>query len=178
MTPHRYGSIPGNDVDIQPLYSEWVRDAVRGATFVELGVFCGRSLAFLAVEALNADKALRVIGVDLWEGARDILARASHPYEPCSRATAEKHLEGLGVQLYELDTAEAAEIIRAADYVFVDGDHSYEGVKRDIEAWAPRCHKEIAGHDHFKEYPGVEKAAKEAFGADYKTQGIVWRKSL
>lgn len=52
------------------------------------------------------------------------------------------------------------------DFCFIDADHSYEGVKRDIAAWKPKVKKGgyICGHD-YPRYEGVVKAVNEAFGA-------------
>eukprot|EP00929_Paragymnodinium_shiwhaense_P079773 TRINITY_DN41586_c0_g1_i1.p1 TRINITY_DN41586_c0_g1~~TRINITY_DN41586_c0_g1_i1.p1 ORF type:complete len:402 (+),score=105.09 TRINITY_DN41586_c0_g1_i1:118-1323(+) len=46
------------------------------------------------------------------------------------------------------------------DLVFVDGDHSYEGAKGDIEAWWPalRAGGIMAGHDYTLTWPGVIEA--------------------
>lgn len=52
------------------------------------------------------------------------------------------------------------------DYVFIDGDHSYEGVKLDISLWLPKIKPGgwIGGHDYGHEkLPGVQKAVDEAF---------------
>jgi uncharacterized Rossmann fold enzyme len=63
----------------------------------------------------------------------------------------------------------AAEIPDASlDFVFIDADHSYEGCKADIEAWAPKVKPGglIAGHDYentaFPKF-GVKRAVDEKF---------------
>lgn len=65
-----------------------------------------------------------------------------------------------------------------ADMVFVDADHSYIGVKRDIEL-AKRIVKPggiICGHDFGeKDWPGVEKAVMEIFGKGVSNPaGSIW----
>jgi hypothetical protein len=61
------------------------------------------------------------------------------------------------------------------DFVFIDGDHSYEAVKSDIIAWLPKVKKGgyIIGHDiHFDT---VVKAVTEMFGSDYKKEDdFIW----
>lgn len=52
------------------------------------------------------------------------------------------------------------------DFVFIDADHTYEAVKADIAAWAPKVKPSgwISGHDYENtEYPawGVKKAVDE-----------------
>jgi hypothetical protein len=58
------------------------------------------------------------------------------------------------------------------DLVFLDADHTYEGVKKDIELWYPLIKKNgiLSGHDYgFNNtgtYKGVQKAVDEVFGKD------------
>lgn len=52
----------------------------------------------------------------------------------------------------------------APAFVFVDGDHSYEGVKADIEAWLPKTISIIAFHDlDRKNHEGIRQAIEEVF---------------
>jgi len=55
---------------------------------------------------------------------------------------------------------------RQFDIVFIDGDHKYEEVLRDIEAWYPLVRNGgiLCGHDYSKDHPGVSKAVKGIFG--------------
>lgn len=66
------------------------------------------------------------------------------------------------------------------DLVFIDGDHSYEGCRADIEAWLPLVAQSgksgwIGGHDYLNprkapdgkdRFPGVTRAVDEAFGVE------------
>ncbi len=63
-------------------------------------------------------------------------------------------------------SVEAAKEIKddALDFVFIDGDHSYEGCKADIIAWTPKVKDGgiVGGHDYAYEHlPGVQKAVDE-----------------
>lgn len=52
------------------------------------------------------------------------------------------------------------------DLVYIDGDHSYEAVKRDISDFMSRVKPGVgflAGHDYNSETPGVRKAVLEFF---------------
>ncbi len=61
------------------------------------------------------------------------------------------------------------------DFVWVDGDHRYEGVKDDTESWLPKTHKGgiFAFHDYFENDPpahnpsGAGQAVRELMG-DYE----------
>ena len=51
------------------------------------------------------------------------------------------------------------------DFVFIDANHDYDYVKKDIEAWFPKVKTGgvIAGHDYHKHWKGVVKAVDEFF---------------
>jgi hypothetical protein len=50
------------------------------------------------------------------------------------------------------------------DVVYIDGDHSYEGVLRDISDSLLVCNEWICGHDYDDpRYPGVRQAVDEMF---------------
>jgi hypothetical protein len=73
-------------------------------------------------------------------------------------------------------SAEAAMQIDDAslDCVFIDAEHTYEGVKRDIAIWLPKVRPGgwIGGHDYdnLPRFPGVRRAVDEAFD-DIETDG-------
>ena len=68
------------------------------------------------------------------------------------------------------------------DFVYVDGDHSYDSCKRDIQTWLPKIKKGgiIAGHDYLEIcFLGVVNAVNETFGNPDKTyEDTSWIKFL
>jgi len=69
------------------------------------------------------------------------------------------------------------------DLVFIDGDHSYEGVRLDIDLWLPKVREGgvISGHDYNNTnkygdaFKGVDKAVHETFDKDFKIKAdSVW----
>lgn len=60
------------------------------------------------------------------------------------------------------------------DFVFIDADHTYEGVKRDIELWEPKVHENglIIGHD--LNWGGVARAVGEKFSNFWISADNVW----
>jgi hypothetical protein len=58
------------------------------------------------------------------------------------------------------------------DMVFVDGDHAYEAVKKDLECWYPKCRKLFCGHD--KDQDGVPKALEELGKPYFHAAGTLW----
>ena len=141
----------------EPLYAEMVQRYPAGI-FVELGSWKGRSTAFLGVEVINAATGIRIYAVDVWSD--DITGGAK-------KTMVEQGIDGNGlytrfveniapvasvVTPMRMTTTQAATHFadKSVDFVFVDADHSYEGVKRDIEAWLPKIRQGgvIAGHDY------------------------------
>lgn len=63
------------------------------------------------------------------------------------------------------------------DMVFLDGNHTYEGVRRDIEIWWPHIKYRglLSGHDYSPQFPGVIQAVGELVGADHR-QRVWWRR--
>ena len=68
-----------------------------------------------------------------------------------------------GVELVVGESTEVAEEFNDIDFLFVDADHEYESVKKDIKAWLPKVKVggKILFHD-YESWPGVTKAVNEA----------------
>lgn len=74
--------------------------------------------------------------------------------------------------IYRMTSIEASKKIDdySLDYVFIDGDHSYIGCKKDIELWMRKIKPGgwIGGHDYKHESRpdlwGIDKAVTEWFG--------------
>lgn len=95
---------------------------------------------------------------------------------------AKKAVHGQNAIIIRGDSVASADKVQDGelDFCFIDGDHSYNGCKRDIEAWLPKVKDGgwICGHDYERKEPrkfGVRKAVDEAFGDRVKTgAGQTW----
>lgn len=61
------------------------------------------------------------------------------------------------------------------DFVYIDGNHTYEYVKKDIELWYPKVKNKgiLGGHDYTERFPDVVRAVnefKDKFKLDLKTE--------
>jgi glycosyltransferase involved in cell wall biosynthesis len=61
------------------------------------------------------------------------------------------------------------------DMVFIDAEHTYEGVKRDIQAWRKKARVLLCGHDY--SWPQVKRAVDEELGA-VQTLDTIWYKQM
>lgn len=137
---------------------------------VELGVKCGENARYL----LRHVPALELVGVDTWcaEGEYATWNHLAH-----ERAAAELQREYADrLTFIKLPTVAAARLLqRPVDFVFIDADHSYDAVRADILAWAPklRVGGMLAGHDIAR--PSVQRAVAELI-PNYALAGVdnVW----
>lgn len=131
----------------------------------ELGVKEGRTSEYLSAMGVA------MLAVDLWKPL---------PGTPYADWDHEKYLwdfrksvKGRDVTILRLSTDDASKIVdnESLDFVFIDADHSYEGVQSDIEHWTSKVKKggAIMGHDYGEknikenEFAGVKQAVDEAF---------------
>jgi predicted O-methyltransferase YrrM len=140
----------------------------RGA---EIGLFKGATFFHL----LDHCPDLTLIGVDSWASseqphAKDINAGLSTWHSPeemevLSDRVITKAQAYQQATVYHCTSLEAAGKVEdgSLDFVFVDADHSTEGVLSDVRAWAPKVRQGgwIVGHD--EQWPSVRRALQELF---------------
>lgn len=116
----------------------------------EIGVKDGKTTCYL----LGHCPGLHMVAVDPWEpqpesGDFGYLDWPHEDHEIQFRMRASKY--GTRIGIIKATSIEASGLMgdRAFDFVFLDGDHSYEAVKADIEAWLPKVREGgmICGHD-------------------------------
>jgi len=156
--------------DFEALYTEVVATAQADDILVEVGVWCGKSVVFLAQRAEMSGKALRIFAVDTWQG--------STPCEDVALVGKDGNLwrtflENIRVNgVNHVITPMCLPSVQAAAYfvdasahmVFIDAEHVYESVRNDILAWRPKVKPGgwLAGHDW--ESDEVKRAVREVLG--------------
>ena len=58
------------------------------------------------------------------------------------------------------------------DFVFIDGDHSYDGVTRDINAYWKKLRIGVTGHDYDCGWYDVKNAVDDFFGKNDLDLGV------
>jgi len=164
--------------------TRWLSNLIKQYNYtlgVELGVKEGRNLVQLAY--LNPR--LTIHGIDMWA-----LSKNGNGYiewqneKDLTKFPDSESLKNVKRLIKESNTHKRVFLHRSftenacgffedesLDFIFIDADHSYEGVKRDITLWSPKVKKggHIVGHDI--DWEGVKRAVEELI-PDYKTPGI------
>lgn len=155
-------------------------------TLVEIGVWKGASISYLAYNNPNS----KIYAVDLFndtyrykkgklkEAAQSILSF----YNDQLIKTNTRHII-TDIKEYSWNGAKHFED-NSIDFIFIDADHSYEAVVKDLEAWFPKIKKNgiFSGHDYEPygnhNHPGVQQAVDEfckKYSFELKTfEGSVW----
>lgn len=145
--------IEGHSLDILPWMVEIAPRIPQGGTYLEVGVYKGRSFRFM--RELRPD--LYMIAVDPWT---DESVAASHGSGSEVYAS---FLETMRGTSYASVVGTLADLSPChPDFIFLDGDHNYPGVKADILV-ARKIIKPggiLAGHDYAGEN-GVVQAVNE-----------------
>ena len=159
------------------LYEHAVDISKDGDTLVEIGVAFGRSLSYLAQCARESGKKLRIVAIDpfatdlqVWGAEYSDWAKAVGGPLAAFELLVKRHDPELARdaaihrnkgELYSFESASVHVVVdRAEDiapivadqscsFVFIDGDHRYDAVKRDCELWEPKVRDGgiLAGHD-------------------------------
>lgn len=153
--------------------------------FVEVGVWKGHSISFLAKELLKTNRPFELYGVDLWENTPKENWNEGLNELPFIYEIYETNLINEGVREYVKDIKgnswESASYFEdgSLDFVFIDAGHEYESVRMDIEKWSPKIKKGgiIAGHD-FYDAPGVNRAVQELIDNFEVSIDRIWFKNI
>lgn len=173
--------------DFQEYYCRLAHEVPSGEMLVEVGTWLGCSAAFLGKQLIAQGKCLnvRVLCVDTWEGTPGKHNELVDKLGGVERtmATCQDNLNKAGVlfivSLLRGKSHEVANFFRNGGLwsVFLDGDHSYESVCRDIAMWYPKVKSGgyFGGHDYFID--SVKQAVAERVG-QVETLGTVWFKRV
>jgi hypothetical protein len=164
---HFYHTIQGW-FDFPDLYSEMVLKH-NDAKFVEVGVWKGKSLSYLAVEIINSKKNITIDAIDLWP--------VILPGDETAPQEFLKNIEPIKdvIKVIKKDSIEASKDYEneSIDFIFFDSDHSQNYATNEIIAWYPKVKKGgfIGGHDYVNLYPdkkGVGFAVTNIFKHNIK----------
>ena len=171
----------------------WLLGSVQARDVLEIGCWIGTSTAALCLGAEKMNG--RVTVIDTFDGGGSCLGDWTNRMDV--KKDFIQNMTDIGVRdMIEIlhGTSDAMrEFVphRSQDLIFIDGDHRYSQVKRDIENYLPKLRfgGVICGHDYdSREYDeafietdfkngvhhGVTKAVNEAFSGNHKVTGNIW----
>lgn len=138
-----------NEWDVRNIYESV--SSLESGTYFEVGVAHGVSLA---VASLAANEHVRVGGVDRVD-------------QPDRDAFIKTFLDKFGKitdnpKFFNDDSQMRARISGPIDILYIDGDHTYEGILKDIASWTPWV---VSGgtimFDDYNDVTGVKQAVNE-----------------
>jgi len=165
-------------------HKNWYKNEIRqikNGTIVEIGVYGGASL--LSITDICIENNNVIFGIDPWEKVvlwggvakdegnieleGDLLNIARNKMQTL-RINLEKiikHLEYKNINLiHEFSTQASNDFDKeSVDFVFIDGNHSYEDSSADIKAWFDKVKPGgiMDGHDYSRHAPGVVNSVVE-----------------
>ena len=159
------GQSIGKPLNYAPWYREIAERLPDGAVVVEVGVYKGRSADYLVDRMREAKKTFAIHLVDVmtlpFVMKHVTKLRKTCAFHPCESVKAAARFANHSV-----------------DFVWIDADHSYDGVCADIAAWLPKVKPGgvIAGHDYYDDPAKnnfVQSAIDELF-PDARTEHKSW----
>ena len=120
-----------------------------GSTFLEIGSYAGQSAEIF----LKSEKVETLFCVDAWTNGYDDKDGASSSDMILVEKAFDSRMEPFDnmtkIKGWSYDVVSQFDD-ESLDVVYIDGTHTYDGVKRDIELYLPKVKKEglICGHDY------------------------------
>lgn len=191
MSPNlRVEAIKSDQEEVPGFFSEYNANVYRRllsqvpeqGNIAELGVWCGRSMCWNA--DIIREKKLQVAAVDTFKGTenensplQEEAAKSNIAEQFLRNVTSFGIAENVSVHVNTTEAASKEFQDESLDLVFIDADHSYEAVKKDMDNWWPKLKKGgiMAGHDYAPyAYEGVVRAVNERFGSLVSDESDVW----
>lgn len=171
-TLHQAKKIAGWMTDAELLFLAKI--ASQSRIIFEIGSYVGRSTRVLADNTEG-----KVYAIDPWKGTN----YQGDEKTPCFNTNeltfntfycnlADKINDGTVIPITKSWNDFHTEI--RPDMIFIDGDHRYESVKRDIEKALELYPKYLLGHDYANGWPGVIKAVEEFFPGKIQLEDTIW----
>ena len=169
------------------IFDEWAKDVPSNGVIVELGSLLGRSAgALCAALERNGKTGVTVYCIDRWP-----LVGQDHSWckqfprlwtdykgNPMAAFVVNTMSCRPVPKIMQYDVRVAARLFKPGSVwaVYIDADHSYDGMVQTIPAWWPRIVTggRLGGHDYCSEWPGVVQAVDETFQTAIARYGISW----
>jgi len=108
----------------------------KGA-ILEIGSWKGKSTMLLARGSMKNSNS-KVYAVDTFEGTKENSMKKIDTFEDFKENIKKANVENLVIPLVGFSSDICKKFKEPIEILFIDGDHSYEGVLGDIDNWAPK----------------------------------------
>lgn len=168
-------------------YTEAVNAFPDGSLFVETGAYLGLSTTIMGTLIRDSGKKIKFVSVDTCQGS--VNEQGGHHLKALERGGGTfvgelhqnliKHKVIDYVTLLISDSVKASELFvdNSVDFVFLDSNHEYEFVKKEIEVWLPKVKVGgwLCGDDYTSYWAGVMQAVEETLPEFEKWSWDSWR---
>lgn len=149
------------------LYDRFIEDAKNGDTIVEIGSWFGKSTKYLSDKIKDSKKNLNLICIDTFKGTQNEELHLQIVGGDSIYQGFYNNVNNPNLTVIKNSSHEASKLFNngSIDYLMIDGDHSYGGVKQDIEDYFYKVKPGgIISGDDYRAFDGVRRAVDEFFG--------------
>jgi hypothetical protein len=162
---HKYKNIFGH-FNFESVYDNEVNKSENGYKFLEVGTFLGKSAIYMAEKIKESGKNIELHVLDTFKSmpsgeykeGKDFFDEFKSNIKSCGVDDIIVIHRGDSLN-YHINFEK-----NYFDFIYIDGNHTYEYVKSDIENFLPKLknNRNLAGHDYFD--PDVLRATSEILG--------------
>lgn len=139
------------------------QNCLGNGVIVEIGSWKGRSTICLGLGSKNGNS-VKVYAIDPHTGNSEHRQRYGHvwTFDEFQSNIAKMEVDNIIVPLVKTSEEAARDFDKPVEFIFIDGAHEYESVKKDFELWYPKLVNggKIALHDVCY-FPGPKAVADE-----------------
>lgn len=143
------------DESIADVYDQAAEHFQDGSIFVEIGCYFGGSTIYLAEQIVKHGKDIKIYAVDIFKNMIDIGTKSIDgsifPYFWSNVANRSTKVQQL-IRPVMIPSPVVANAFpdESVDFVYIDGDHSEQGIIKDLNAWYPKIKSTgwLGGHDY------------------------------
>lgn len=153
---------------------------IQVKNLAEIGVWLGETSYFFSQFFPEAHLYL----IDPWKPSKQYLENGQGPshiqqeYDWARQNVHRLFQNNSQVSILQKTSHDALSLVpNHLDLVFIDGDHSYEAVKHDIQNWKKKVRPGgiLAGHDYHSDFPGVVLAVQDCLKDQFQVgKDNVW----
>lgn len=131
--------------EIELLYNI-VASLKNKASIVEIGSWCGRSLSLITLTARNSGNTNKIFSIDPFVTSKN---ESNGKYQVFKKNLEDRNIWNQITHIKEKSQIAGINFNEDIEFIFIDGFHKYESVKKDFELFSPHIIRDgyLAIHD-------------------------------